>query len=1226
MDPQKSARLRRAAEGSAQFAVERAARERELRIQRAEERKKEFQKKQKEDEERSERLKRAQSQAQACRDHLARKAQASEGNTRNFLRQSRPEEPLDSVPSNAVSFKTEILKETKGEATKKFRYSEKTVLLKVSHNLATIRDIFSVAPAIDNLGDKIIRPHIQGLKTTDVVSVTICHDDLHREHFGDIYMNFKAGRYDKENFGNHIFQVCQSNSSFLLDGVLRVQIAIFKDTSGSGGHASNNPRTLEEKLKKMTSIVSVNRDDHMCGYRAFVLGRYAIDHRNDADFAKNWDAYCRERVRFIRDQLTDLKSDGIDISVPLDNEGFRKIDETYSDYQLVVFAVSDGEQLKNARLAFKANGDYERKRIVLLLVEGKEGYGHYYLVHTGKEHLLFDHKQFCVSCETSYKHPFTHKCKDTCTQCFSSPSCAECSTQICECCGRGFFGDNCFARHIQNNVCQTITICKSCGIQHNSKTSTHRCSGKPCFKCGEAITTGKHYCWMKPIDKEKLKKEDAKNKIIVVFDIESRIVTESKDVSRHEAILLVSRTICNKCYKHENVHKKDELGNFLPMKEEDCEVCGKYEHIFTKKRCVQEFMTYILGEIAVRADKPKRPLKVKIYAHNFKAYDGRFILREIYARKFDNDLTIIQTGTKLLKVSIGNVDFLDSISLLQQPLAALPKSFGFSDRVVKGHFPYLLDMETADQLWDYKGPLPPIHLYGIDFMKEGAAKDLKAWYEEQDKEVAFEYSKECLKYCSADCEVLLIGLMSFGISGEALTGVSPLTRSFTLGQYALEFFRTTVGRGVVGLTPTLGYESKRRCSKTADIWLDYCRDSGKTIIPEVKIGRYFVDGYDEINKTIYEFYGCLWHGCQRCFPRGGAFPLAGKSNADKQETLQDRWLRTNERREWFLSKGYKLIEMWYCEFEMRRGTEKDFDDFVRERYAVLDQIEIDAVGKIKDAFFGGSTDNIQFIRKVLAWQKIIYMDFMSLYPSVMKNCAYPKGHPDIITENILNLENYRGFAEVTVSAPKRCAHAVLPVTIDSKLMFPLCITCAKTRNQGTCKHKKAERYLRGTWTTAELKLAVEVGYKIKKIHKVFHYDVWEEGLFKDYINLWLKVKVEASGFPLNSDGTEMNDQEKQAYVDRFEAQEGIKLDIKAIKKNPNLRSIAKLMLNCLWVSCLENTQIGSYFNSFSCYRESLHKELIFHKPKLWTITRSFGISFQMIPKSSLAIVVSPKTK
>lgn len=29
----------------------------------------------------------------------------------------------------------------------------------------------------------------------------------------------------------------------------------------------------------------------------------------------------------------------------------------------------------------------------------------------------------------------------------------------------------------------------------------------------------------------------------------------------------------------------------------------------------------------------------------------------------------------------------------------------------------------------------------------------------------------------------------------------------------------------------------------------------------------FIDGFDQETSTIYEFYGCYFHGCAHCFPR-----------------------------------------------------------------------------------------------------------------------------------------------------------------------------------------------------------------------------------------------------------------------------------------------------------------------------------------------------------------------
>jgi len=58
------------------------------------------------------------------------------------------------------------------------------------------------------------------------------------------------------------------------------------------------------------------------------------------------------------------------------------------------------------------------------------------------------------------------------------------------------------------------------------------------------------------------------------------------------------------------------------------------------------------------------------------------------------------------------------------------------------------------------------------------------------------------------------------------------------------------------------------------------------------------------------------------------------------------------------------------------------------------------------------------------------------------------------------------------------------------------------------------------WVIDEVRLAVEKGYKVLEIYEVYEYQVTqynpetgEGGLFVDYINTFLKLKAEASGYP-----------------------------------------------------------------------------------------------------------------
>ena len=79
---------------------------------------------------------------------------------------------------------------------------------------------------------------------------------------------------------------------------------------------------------------------------------------------------------------------------------------------------------------------------------------------------------------------------------------------------------------------------------------------------------------------------------------------------------------------------------------------------------------------------------------------------------------------------------------------------------------------------------------------------------------------------------------------------------------------------------------------------------------------------------------------------------------------------------------------------------------------------------------------------------------------------------------------------------------------------------------------------------------------------ISQYDpVWKSGgIFTDYVNTFLKVKQEASGWPDWCKSV----QDKQQYISQYLEKEGILLDYNNIQRNPGLRSIAKLMLNSFW--------------------------------------------------------------
>jgi len=111
-----------------------------------------------------------------------------------------------------------------------------------------------------------------------------------------------------------------------------------------------------------------------------------------------------------------------------------------------------------------------------------------------------------------------------------------------------------------------------------------------------------------------------------------------------------------------------------------------------------------------------------------------------------------------------------------------------------------------------------------------------------------------------------------------------------------------------------------------------------------------------------------------------------------------------------------------------------------------------------------------------------------------------------------------------------------------------------------CSHTDEQRVLTGTWCSPELNKAVELGYQVQYIYEVWHFKETCEGLFRDYVNTWLKIKQEASGWPAGV----QTEEQKQAYIQDYFQHEGIQLEYDKIKENKGLRTLAKMMLNSMW--------------------------------------------------------------
>lgn len=213
-------------------------------------------------------------------------------------------------------------------------------------------------------------------------------------------------------------------------------------------------------------------------------------------------------------------------------------------------------------------------------------------------------------------------------------------------------------------------------------------------------------------------------------------------------------------------------------------------------------------------------------------------------------------------------------------------------------------------------------------------------------------------------------------------------------------------------------------------------------------------------------------------------------------------------------------------------------------------LKVNIARDLRSAFNGGRTEAFKLYKKCKDDERIAYVDFTSLYPFCNAKCAYPIGHPEVMESislseavDIINDTNMLAVMCVDIVCPQNLYCPLLhSQDKDGMLMFDL-------------RPKTEVKY-----TNLELKKALQLGYTLITVHKVWLWRSIKVGLFSEYMKRFLKVKQQAAGWPSN----DMKDDEKLAYLNDFYKAEGIQLDVNLIQPNEGLYKMAKLYLNSLW--------------------------------------------------------------
>ncbi|KAK3104555.1 hypothetical protein FSP39_004928 [Pinctada imbricata] len=493
---------------------------------------------------------------------------------------------------------------------------------------------------------------------------------------------------------------------------------------------------------------------------------------------------------------------------------------------------------------------------------------------------------------------------------------------------------------------------------------------------------------------------------------------------------------------------------------------------------------------------------------------------------------IIYSGSKIMYMYIGNklnLRFLDSLNFLPGQLSKLPQLFELEE-LCKGFFPHKFNTKGNQ---NYSGRFPPPEDYGYETMSSARRKDFLLWYREKESET-FHFQTEMLKYCRSDVDILRRACLKFRkLMLEVTHGIDPFDyvtiASVCMGIFKTLFLKEEHEREIINL----------RNNKS--LWYPVTHINQKENI--------LVDGSlipaEELSNDEHLKLGGI---------RFGKSPIA---------VVPSNGYHTNTN---FSKSSIQWLE-WLMEKAKHKGSPIQIQHALNQG-----EFKVQGTNYRCDGYDRTNNTIYEYYGCAVHGCPVCFPNDRSFltYPATKQSLEelYPLHHPKIITDGFSDISSYFGIAKIKVLPPRKLYHPVLPYTSNGKLKFPLCRTCADKESQTECGCDDEERSLIGTWCTPEIDLAIKKGYTIMKIYEVYHFDdstlydpiAKKGGLFTEYVNMFLKIKQEASGFPAECESEE----EKLEYIRQYRLKEGIDLEYHKIKANKGLRNLGKICLNSFW--------------------------------------------------------------
>ena len=237
------------------------------------------------------------------------------------------------------------------------------------------------------------------------------------------------------------------------------------------------------------------------------------------------------------------------------------------------------------------------------------------------------------------------------------------------------------------------------------------------------------------------------------------------------------------------------------------------------------------------------------------------------------------------------------------------------------------------------GPYFPVDMYNPGQM---SVKDLEiflAWHKEKSESGAiFNFKWEMEEYCRSNVDILRRGCACFRRELINISGLDPLSEACTIAQACSKVWRKNhMPENSIAIIPPEGHPNQKNYSIKAVRWIQSeAKERGIEIKHalnggEQRINGHYVAGYHEKSRTVFEFYGCYWHGCLTHFPD------RNRIQHHQCLSMHQLYILTIGKKEELKRAGYQVVELWECDYDKRYKEDPDFRSLVDSEFTNLGQ-------------------------------------------------------------------------------------------------------------------------------------------------------------------------------------------------------------------------------------------------------------------------------------------------